>query len=110
MIGAPISWEKFRIITQGNRCNGAFLITTSGGAMKVIMSDGGGWDHVSVSMPRRCPTWDEMKWVREMVFAPEECVLQFFPPVSKYINIHQFVLHLWRQQGVVTMLPPSRMV
>jgi hypothetical protein len=38
--------------------NGAFRVP---GGLRVIASDGEGWDHVSVSLPDRCPTWEEMK-------------------------------------------------
>src|SRR5262245_54586743 len=28
------------------------------------------WDHVSVSLSHRCPTWDEMCWVKDLFFLP----------------------------------------
>lgn len=41
------------------------------------------WEHVSVSLPDRCPTWEEMCWVKSLFFEDEECVLQFHPPRKK---------------------------
>lgn len=75
---------------------------------KVIASDGGGWEHVSVSLPTRCPTWDEMCYVKSLHWDDEDCVVQFHPPASAYVNQHPFCLHLWRPtDGVVIPQPPS---
>jgi hypothetical protein len=68
------------------------------------------WDHVSVSIADRCPTWNEMCWIKDLFFDPEECVLQFHPPQSQYINIHPYVLHLWKPKDIEIPLPPSRCV
>ena len=35
-------------------------------AIAVIASWGGGWEHVSVSLARRCPTWEEMCMVKDI--------------------------------------------
>ena len=56
-------------------------------------------EHVSVSLRRRCPTWDEMCMVKDIFWADEECVVQFHPPKSKYVNFHPYCLHLWRKVG-----------
>lgn len=92
--------EKFRIDGPPMRNTGAYLL--KGGVwrepLRIIASDGGGWDHVSVSTPRRCPTWDEMAAVKDLFFAPEEAVMQLHPPKSDYINLHPYCLHLWRPQ------------
>ncbi len=46
------------------------------------------WEHVSVSTPTRCPTWDEMKHVKELFWADDETVVQFHPEKSQYVNKH----------------------
>ena len=66
--------------------------------MTVRISNGGGWDHVSVSFKTRCPTWEEMCQVKSWCFEPEEAVMQLHPPESDYRNHHPFCLHLWRPQ------------
>lgn len=82
----------------------------------VIASWGEGWDHVSVHMKhyvtkaKSIPTWEEMHWIKEMLFEAEECVVQFHPPASQYVNINPHVLHLWRQHGVPYTLPPRNLV
>ena len=62
------------------------------------------WEHVSVSGNRFCPNWAEMCWVKDVFWEDEECVVQYHPPKSDHINVHPFVLHLWRPiPGLVLM-------
>ncbi len=77
---------------------------------KVIFSTGCGWDHVSVSFPDRCCTWEEMCRVKDMFFREDECVVQYHPPKSQYVNNHPYVLHLWRPQNESVPMPPVWMV
>ena len=79
-------------------------------AMAIIASWGGGWDHVSVSFSKRCPTWDEMCMVKAIFWSDEECVVQYHPPRSVYVNNHPYCLHLWKSQGVAIEMPPTFMV
>lgn len=71
-----------------------------------------GWEHVSVSCEDRCPTWDEMCAVKNIFWEDHECVVQFHPPKSDYINCHPFVLHLWRptRRRDQFRLPPKVLV
>jgi len=96
--------EKQRIITgigasdssYGN--NGAFFIPSKNRKciFKVIASDGRGWEHVSVSLPNRCPTWNEMCYIKDIFWEDDKTIIQYHPAKSEYINNHPFVLHLWR--------------
>ena len=91
--------------------NGAFNFALKNGhPVFVIASDGGGWEHVSVSMRARCPTWEEMCFVKDLFWGPEDTVVQFHPPKSDYVNNHKYCLHLWRQVGVEIARPPRWMV
>jgi hypothetical protein len=80
--------------------------------LQVIVSDDGGWDHVSVSVAgeRRCPLWFEMAWVKDQFFMPDEAAMQLHPPHASYVNNHAFCLHLWRPQAETIPLPPPLMV
>lgn len=71
-----------------------------------------GWDHVSVSVmnSRECPTWEEMAVVKALFWEPEDCVVQFHPPESEYVNLHPGCLHLWRWTGGAFPRPPTFMV
>lgn len=92
--------------------NGAFLIPTRPGQppLRVTASDGEGWEHVSVSLPNRCPTWDEMCKVKGLFWDDEDCVVQFHPPKRDYVNLHPYCLHLWRPVGVTIPLPDLALV
>lgn len=81
--------------------NGAFIVPLRHGQhVQVIAGDGLGWEHVSVSRRDRCPTWGEMCQIKAMFWDAEDCVVQYHPPESDYINNHPNCLHLWRPIGV----------
>lgn len=97
--------------------NGAFFVPRRGQSLplKVIASDGGlpgdlAWEHVSVSLPDRCPTWEDMSFIKDLFWGPEDCVVQYHPPRSAYVNFHPFCLHLWRPVGLDLPQPPSLLV
>lgn len=93
--------------------NGLFIIpdVSSRLDLRVICGEGEGWQHVSVSLAARCPTWDEMCRVKNVFWGEEDCVMQLHPPKSDYVNLHPFVLHLWAPlDGVNIPRPPSWMV
>jgi hypothetical protein len=92
---------------------GAFQVCFRGCCLRVISSgtdDEHGWEHVSVSLLTRCPTWEEMQHVKELFFQDEECVIQFHPPKSMYVNFHQYCLHLWRPLHQEITLPPMELI
>jgi hypothetical protein len=76
-------------------------------SLRLVVSDGEGWDHVSVSLENRCPSWAEMCFVKDLFFGAEECVMQLHPPRSQYVNYHPNCLHLWRPYNRSIPLPPS---
>ena len=117
--------EKYRVLSgtfaSGPELgmNGVFIIPHPA-QKKVeficIVSDKGGWKHISVSMQRqlprrketvkRCPTWDEMCYIKQLFFEAEESAVQYHPPESQYKNLHPFVLHLWRPLEIEMPFPP----
>lgn len=92
--------------------NGVFFVKLHPHDLRVICSDGGGWEHVSVSVngESRCPTWEEMCLVKSLFWDEEDCVVQYHPPKSEYVNCHPYVLHLWRPMDFNIPTPPSFMV
>ena len=93
---------------EGDLCNGCFCFPQEGYGLNVIASNGGGWDHVSVSRTdMQMPTWDDMCKVKDLFFAPEETVVQYHPKKSEYVNNHPTCLHMWRWQGGEFPMPPS---
>jgi hypothetical protein len=68
------------------------------------------WDHVSVSLPRRCPNWPEMEFVKRLFFRDDEAAMQLHPPLSDYVSCHPYCLHIWRPTEAAIPLPPSSFV
>lgn len=80
--------------------------------LRVIASEGDRelgvpWEHVSVSIPTRCPNWPEMCHIKELFWDDEDAVIQFHPPKSEYVNNHNYCLHLWRPMDGVFPMPPK---
>ena len=103
---------NLQVISEG--CDGGFGIIYKRGKQwaTVIWSDGGGWEHVSVSPMKTSvvPTWDEMCKIKSMFFYDEETVVQYHPKKSEYVNNRPNCLHLWRPLNVEMPTPPSIMV
>lgn len=96
---------------MGNGFNGAFIIRANGGPkLAIICGTGGGWEHVSVSLETRCPTWKEMNFVKDLFWEETETVMQLHPPKKDWVNCHPYCLHLWKPIGLEIPLPPSEMV
>lgn len=107
---------------RGDERNGAFVIPLTnelghrlagskpGERLRVIAASGGGWDHVSVSLEHRTPTWEEMSLVHRLFFKEGEIAYQLHVPEKDHINCHPNCLHLWRKQGFAMPLPPKDMV
>jgi hypothetical protein len=125
----PTPWlraEPFRIhlknfiVTKYGDDFGAFVIPYKGQQIRCIVGSAANgikdlgenyaWDHISVSLKDRCPTWNEMTYIKTIFFSPDETVVQFHPPETEYINIHHNTLHLWRPSLLTIPLPPRGMV
>lgn len=94
---------------------GAFLIpySTSGVTLRVVASAGDRdtrWEHVSVSLDRRCPTWAEMQYIKNVFWEDHETVMQYHVPTKEHVNIHPNCLHLWKPIGQKIPLPPKAAV
>ena len=74
----------------------------------IICSTGGGWDHCSVGarFGEHLAGWNELEFVRKIVFKENETVMQLHVPAEEHINNHAGVLHLWRPQAQEIPKPP----
>jgi len=81
--------------------NGMFKFMYAGRYIRCVASDGGGWQHVSVSIEHetKTPNWSTMCHVKDLFWEEEQTVVQFHPPRSQYVNHHKGCLHLWRYTG-----------
>ncbi len=117
----------FKVPNQYRKRNGMFATDDSNGNSGVfyiplestitaicVASEGSGWEHVSVHMDdngkEETPTWDEMCMIKDLFWGKEDCVIQFHPPESEYVNVHKYCLHLWRPMGMEIPMPPTIMV
>lgn len=108
--------EQYRVMcgvmasTSLHGNNGAFRIPIAGRVWRVIASDGAGWEHVSISTAGAPPTWAVMCEIKALFWSEEDCVIQYHPAKSEYVNCHPNCLHLWRPIGVALPIPPSYLV
>lgn len=107
--------EQFRIrrgpLASVAGDNGAFMVhLVNGSSVAVIASTGEGWEHVSVSLQNRVPTWAEMCSVKRLFWDDEDCVVQYHPPKSEYVDYHPYCLHMWRSLDAEMPRPPTWMV
>jgi len=113
--------EKHRITTglmattAADGRNGAFKIPFSHRSFAyVVASDGMGWEHVSVHVVsdgrETTPTWAAMCKIKDTFWDEEDCVVQYHPPKSDYVNNHKFTLHLWRPTDQPLPRPDSILV
>ena len=114
--------EKFRVefpynhplFSPPNNNNGGFFMSPHPHDKKLvlkIMATKGTpeypWEHVSVTLGQaknphpvnRCPTWEEMCYVKDLFWDKDDVVVQFHPPESEYVSTHDYCLHLWRKQN-----------
>lgn len=98
--------------------NGAFTVEgpCGFGLLRVICSDGRWWsdsglpgkpwEHASVSVVARWPTWEEMELVKRLCWTNAEVVIQLHVPRKAHINCHPYCLHMWKPPYAIS-LPPS---
>ncbi len=123
----PEILERHRLVRgvlatdRGFHANGAFMVKGPKQVwLKIVASNGilhsaghdetKDWEHVSVSTKVRCPTWDEMCFVKDLFWMPEETVIQIHPPASEHVNNHLYCLHMWRHRTQEFLRPPAIMV
>lgn len=112
--------DKYRLVrkeieiygVRGDEGNGCFEVKIGAKWFFVIASNGGGWEHVSVSPSRgkNIPTWNEMCKIKEMFFEDEEEAIQIHPKKSEYIMAYPYCQHLWRPTDGELVKPPREFV
>ncbi len=68
------------------------------------------WNHVSASLPNKCPTWEDMCKLKDLFFEPHEVAMQLHPAQSDNISNHSYCLHIWEPVNDIIPMPPSAMV
>lgn len=105
----PKELEQYRVYPEGyekqNPQNGMLLIKSRG--LGIIFSNGGDWEHVSVSRRSRTPSYEDMCWVKSAFWDSEDCVMQLHVPATDHVNCHEHCLHLWRPTEQEIPRPPA---
>lgn len=107
-----IRLSKRLMVGRAEIDGGCGEICIGGWTGSIIWSFGSGWEHVSVCpyKKRFMPTWDDMCAIKDIFFYEDECVVEYHPPKSEYVNNMPNCLHLWRPTGMEMPMPPSIMV
>lgn len=104
-------------ILVGN--NGMFIVPhykVFNHELRCMISNGLSWEHVSVTVSHkkkeatRCPTWEEMCFIKNIFWGEDEVVVQYHPAKSDYVSMHPFCLHLWKPIGIALPTPDPLMV
>lgn len=113
-------FDAGRVTSEKYGNNGCFFIPRSklNRALSIIVSDGYGWEHVSIHAEtekggQAIPNWGEMCLVKDLFWDAEDACIQYHPRASEYVTAHPFVLHIWRPSpasGLAIPEPPAWMV
>lgn len=98
--------------TDEDGWNGHFLVPLEGEVWHVIISDEGGWRHLSVTnaQKRVMPSWNIMCRLKDAFFDDADWVCQFHPANEDNINDHPWCLHLWQPLNDKLPIPPYVLV
>lgn len=69
-----------------------------------------GWEHLSVSTSTKCPTWEQMCFMKDQFWNDNEVCFQLHPKKEDYVNNHNYCLHIWKQIDGDIPTPPRIMV
>jgi len=106
-MAVSLNKEELRLLEQGSDGLRVFILRENI-VFTIIASWGGGWEHVSISLPDRCPTWEEMCWAKNLFWNENETAIQYHPPENdQYVNLHPFCLHIWKPIKQIIPMPPT---
>lgn len=91
---------------------GAFCVpsaTDPTGELRVLISNHE-WEHASVSLIDRCPSWAEMCQIKNLFWGDDEWCVQYHPASTDYVNLSETCLHIWRPLNDKMPCPPTWMV
>lgn len=89
---------------------GKYYDKYTGKWLNFIFSYQMGWEHLSVSMPSRTPTWEQMCIMKDIFWNKNEVCVEYHPREEDYVNNHKHCLHIWRPTHEPLPTPPSILV
>lgn len=96
--------------TKNDGMGGKYYDKYTGKWLNFIFSYQMGWEHLSVSMPSRTPTWDQMCVMKNIFWKKDEACVEYHPREEDYVNNHKHCLHIWRPTHEPLPTPPSILV
>ena len=109
---SAINCGAFEIPTQNKGKKFILSVIASAGCDEIPISRS--WEHVSCHKrfmnQRFVPSWNDMCKIKKLFWDDEDCVIQYHPPKSEYVNINPYVLHLWRPVGIEIPRPPKELL
>lgn len=102
------------LIIEAERANdgmgGKYYDKYTGKWLNFIFSYQMGWEHLSVSMPGKTPSWEQMCRMKDIFWDKNECCVEYHPKEEDYVNNHNHCLHIWKPTEVELPTPPSILV
>ncbi len=96
--------------TLNDGMGGYYYDSISGKNLNFIFSYQLGWEHLSVSMPSRTPTWEQMCRMKDIFWNKDEACVEYHPKEEDYVNMHPHCLHIWRSTEEYLPIPPHILV
>lgn len=96
--------------TENDGMGGRYYEKQSGKWLNFIFSYQLGWEHLSISMPNKTPSWEQMCIMKDIFWDKDECCVQYHPKEEDYVNMHQHCLHIWKPIEEKLPIPPSILV
>ena len=96
--------------TDNAGMGGYYYDVISGKNLNFIFSYQMGWEHLSVSMPSKTPSWDQMCRMKDIFWNKDEACVEYHPKEEDYVNMHQQCLHIWKPTEEYLPTPPHILV
>ncbi len=93
-VPAPPDAEAAFLGVRGGLRNDYVRFYTLGECKILVTKEGGRW-HLSISHPRRYPTWDEIAEARYRILPREIHAAIPLPPESEYLNLARNCFHVY---------------
>ena len=98
----------------GDSYQGKFIIPKNEKQYQVLATTSYGWDHVSISVlttvkgktKLRMARWEELEEIKMLFYNNDEPVMQIHPTKEEYVNMNEYVLHLWKPNTKELPTPP----
>lgn len=96
--------------TENDGMGGYYYDSITNKRLNFIFSYQLGWEHLSVSMPSKTPSWEQMCRMKDIFWNEEEACVQYHPKKEDYVNMHPHCLHIWKPTDEALPTPPHFLV